>query len=129
MISFGWAAGDVSLGAYIQSKLSDQQDKYTSPLSAIMAFLYSTYLISFFLLNISIGFVYDYYKDKSTEEIRQMFIFIAGVLFSVCSLIIFASTFIPRGSCACFPESDNEILEIKKQRKEEYIAIVEAPGE
>lgn len=121
-ISFGWAAGDVSLGAYIQSKLSNKEDRYTSPLSAIMAFLYSTYLITFFLLNISVGYVYDYYKDKDAAAIRQMFIFIAGILFSVCSFVIFFCTFIPHGSCSFFPESDDEILDVKE--REDYISIV-----
>lgn len=123
MISFGWAAGDVSLGAYIQSKLSDREDNHTSPLSAIMAFLYSSYLVTFFILNIAMGNVYDVYKKSDPETIRLMFIYIAGVLFTVCSFIIILSTFIPRGSCACFPDSDSEQIHFKEDRAD-YITIL-----
>ncbi|CAF5158912.1 unnamed protein product, partial [Rotaria magnacalcarata] len=37
-ISFGWAAGDVSLGAYIQSSLMNVEfnDNHISPLGAVM---------------------------------------------------------------------------------------------
>ena len=42
-ISYGWASGDVSLAAYIQSTLSemDLPDMGVSPLGSVMAFLFS----------------------------------------------------------------------------------------
>ncbi len=46
-ISFGWAAGDVSIAAYIQASLArvESKTKNVSALSAVMAFLYSTYIV------------------------------------------------------------------------------------
>lgn len=46
-ISYGWAAGDVSLAAYIQSSLNQMGHKYKdiSALGAVMAFLYSSYIV------------------------------------------------------------------------------------
>lgn len=40
-VSFGWAAGDVSLAAYIQSTLSkiESKNKQVSALGAVMAFV------------------------------------------------------------------------------------------
>lgn len=46
-ISFGWAAGDVSLAAYIQASLARGGDATTagiSTLGAVMSFLYVTYV-------------------------------------------------------------------------------------
>ena len=45
-ISFGWAAGDVSLAAYIQSSLARVESKTTgvSALGAVMSFLYVLYV-------------------------------------------------------------------------------------
>lgn len=46
-ISFSWAAGDVSLAAYIQSTLTAMniKSKDVSPLGAVMAFLFSSYVV------------------------------------------------------------------------------------
>lgn len=43
-ISFGWAAGDVSLAAYVQAFIAriEAKTKNVSALGAVMAFLYST---------------------------------------------------------------------------------------
>jgi len=46
-ISFGWAAGDVSLAAYIQASLAREGEATTSGIStlgAVMSFLYVTYV-------------------------------------------------------------------------------------
>ncbi|KAF7502639.1 hypothetical protein GJ744_005414 [Endocarpon pusillum] len=47
-VSFGWAAGDVSLAAYIQASLArkESERKDVSALGAVMAFLYSTYIVT-----------------------------------------------------------------------------------
>lgn len=46
-ISFGWAAGDVSLAAYIQASLArlEKDTKDVSALGAVMSFLYCTYIV------------------------------------------------------------------------------------
>lgn len=48
-ISFGWAAGDVSLAAYIQASLARIEGDYknVSALGAVMAFLYVTYIVTY----------------------------------------------------------------------------------
>lgn len=128
LISLGWAAGDVSLGAYIQAKLSDREDEHTSPLGAVMAFLYSTYLLSFFLLNISMGRVYDHYKSLGPADVKMMFVYIAGFLFTLCTVIVLASTFIPHGSCGIFPDSDGAIGVLKVTARDDYIELEEEEG-
>ncbi|CAF0952367.1 unnamed protein product [Rotaria sp. Silwood1] len=103
-ISFGWAAGDVSLGAYIQSSLTSagSNDKNISPLGAVMAFLYSSYIILYAIANPLLGIYIDsVYNDQGT--IRPALIYTAGVHFSIVSIMVFASTFIPKGSITFNP--------------------------
>lgn len=63
-ISFGWAAGDVSLAAYIQSTLTAMniKSKDVSPLGAVMAFLFSSYVV----LNAG-----DYYASQGREIVDE----------------------------------------------------------
>jgi hypothetical protein len=65
-LSFGWAAGDVSLSAWIQSKLSrlprsvlgENATKYSvSPLGAVMSFLYVCYIVLFAILANAMGLI------------------------------------------------------------------------
>ncbi|KAI9205663.1 uncharacterized protein BJ171DRAFT_422843 [Polychytrium aggregatum] len=106
-ISFGWAAGDVSLAAFVQSRLEDYAniDKYTSPLSAVMSFLYVAYLLAFYILNLLMGTVRDDFV-LNNKSLRDLFIYIGGVFMTLAGIVIVASTFIPRGSFAMNPDPD-----------------------
>ena len=107
VISFGWAAGDVSLAAYVQSRLDGfaNIDKFTSPLGAVMSFLYASYLVIFFFTNLAMARLNDDWTDvKSTKEI---YIWVAGVFMTACSAIVLASTFIPRGAFSWNPDPDS----------------------
>ncbi|KAF8994883.1 hypothetical protein BDQ17DRAFT_1366273 [Cyathus striatus] len=105
-ISMGWAAGDVSLAAYIQSSLSNSKftHKNVSPLGAVMAFLYSTYIVLNAVFSSVLGKVID--EDYSrTGNIESSLTRVGGIHFSVCCAIILASTFIPKGSFSFNPKS------------------------
>lgn len=56
-ISFGWAAGDVSLAAYVQNAIGKMEhvDKDVSPLGAVMAFLYVSYIVIYAVLSAVLG--------------------------------------------------------------------------
>lgn len=103
IISIGWAAGDVSLAAYIQSHLDKRNEKlynkYTTPLGAIMSFLYILYLGLYYALNRLMAIV----RDNSTD-FKLLYILIGGVFFTTCSIIILISTFIPKGAFSINPE-------------------------
>ncbi|CAF1255953.1 unnamed protein product [Adineta ricciae] len=108
-ISFGWAASDVALVAHIQSAMTRLEPLYedVSVLGAVMSFLYSSYIIIYAVANPFLGkFIDNTYKNKGT--IRPALIYTAGVQFTVVMLIIFASTFIPRGAFEWNPTIDNE---------------------
>ncbi|RGB36569.1 major facilitator superfamily domain-containing protein [Rhizophagus diaphanus] len=134
VLSMGWAAGDVSLVAYIQSRLHSvniQADAGTSPLGCVMAFLYSSYIIVFTVLSIPLGRVFDAYK--ATGNINQAFLYIAGIMITVGAVVIFASTFIPRHSWAFNPkvDPDDEIAaseeeEVKGEKEKGTVNLVEA---
>ncbi|KAF8473985.1 major facilitator superfamily domain-containing protein [Kalaharituber pfeilii] len=112
-VSFGWAAGDVSLAAYIQACLArrENESQHVSALGAVMAFLYSTYIVLYAILQPVLGrYVDDEIKngDGAHAALRN----VAGVQFSVLCGILLLSTFIPRGALAVNPALlDGEKLE------------------
>jgi hypothetical protein len=104
-VSFGWAAGDVSLAAYIQSVLSDPKfaQKNVSSLGAVMAFLYSSYIVMNAALSVVLGHVVDKDFTKNNNIIYALKT-VGGVHFSVACGVIFLSTFIPKGAFAFNPK-------------------------
>ncbi|KAF9355871.1 hypothetical protein BGX26_006021 [Mortierella sp. AD094] len=103
-VSFGWAAGDVSLAAYIQSALAkiERPDDKVSPLGAVMAFLYVFYIVLYAILGFVLGKVLDAAVDKG--DIRPALVYVGGVMYTVVCVVLFASTFIPKGSFALNPD-------------------------
>ncbi|KAF6750393.1 major facilitator superfamily domain-containing protein [Ephemerocybe angulata] len=105
-ISMGWAAGDVSLTAYIQSALTDSHFKHptVSALGAVMAFLYATYIAVNAVLSTVLGKVID--KDfEAHNNIINSLQMVGGVHFTVACTVILASTFIPKGAFSFNPKS------------------------
>ncbi|GAA5822424.1 hypothetical protein JCM11251_006334 [Rhodosporidiobolus azoricus] len=104
-VSFGWAAGDVSLAAFIQSSLSTMNFSTTdiSPLGAVMAFLYSSYVVMNAVLSSVLGKVIDrdYTENRSIYNSLQQ---VGGIQFSVGCAIIIAATFIPKGAFSFNPK-------------------------
>ncbi|KAF9446584.1 MFS general substrate transporter [Macrolepiota fuliginosa MF-IS2] len=109
-ISMGWAAGDVSLAAYIQSALSESQisHKNVSTLGAVMAFLYSTYIVLDAVLSTLLGRVID--NDwVNHNNIKSSLTHVGGIQFSVCCGIILISSLIPLGALALNPKDIGSI--------------------
>jgi hypothetical protein len=105
-ISFGWAAGDVSLAAYIQSTLTESNITHynVSPLGAVMAFLYVTYIVINAILSVVLGNRFDR-EWTSNGTIVQTLKMVGGVHFTVACVVIFLSTFIPKGAFAFNPKA------------------------
>ncbi len=127
-ISYGWASGDVSLAAYIQASLAriESQNKNVSALGAVMAFLYSFYIVTYAVVGTLLGRYLDSVYNKSGGmaggEVRSGFVFTTGVQMSIISLLVFASTFVPKGAFSLNPKmiSDDSLeddhIEIEEQR-------------
>ncbi|PVH68957.1 hypothetical protein DL98DRAFT_627361 [Cadophora sp. DSE1049] len=109
-VSFGWAAGDVSLAAYIQASLArvEAKTRNVSALGAVMAFLYSTYIVSYAITSPLLG----RYMDKVYAQtggargggnIHDAMYNIAGVQFTVICACMISSSFVPKGSLALNP--------------------------
>jgi MFS family permease len=96
---FGAGCADVTLNAYIQSSLGKRElkNKDVSSLSSVMAFLYCSYIAIYAILNPLLGKYIDSVYDKN-QTIRPALIYTVGVQMTIVSIIIFASTFIPKGS-------------------------------
>ena len=96
---FGGAGNDVCITAHIQSVLSkpELKNENVSSLGAVMAFLYSSYIIIYAILNPLLGkYIDSVYNSQQT--IRPALIYTVGVQITIISIIIAASTFIPRRS-------------------------------
>ncbi|TDZ16888.1 Uncharacterized protein Cob_v010164 [Colletotrichum orbiculare MAFF 240422] len=113
--SFGWAAGDVSLAAYIHAALARQEsdDKNTSALGAVMAFLYSFYITLYAVAGTFLGRYLDSVYTASGGSdgggtIHSGLINTAGVQFTVVSVVVFCATFVPRGAFSPNPEMISE---------------------
>ncbi|KAK5071863.1 hypothetical protein LTS08_001041 [Lithohypha guttulata] len=108
-ISFGWAAGDVSLAAYIQASLARLESQHTdvSALGSVMACLYSTYIVIYAIANPLLGRYIDSVYTAQ-RDIRPAIRNIAGVQFTIISLVVFSSTFIPKGALAFNPQMLND---------------------
>ncbi|KAJ2919630.1 hypothetical protein MD484_g853, partial [Candolleomyces efflorescens] len=104
-ISMGWAAGDVSLAAYIQSVLSESafQHERVSALGAVMAFLYSTYIVLNAFLSVVLGHVIDNDLKANNTIIRSLRT-VGGVHFTVACALVLASTFVPKGAFSFNPK-------------------------
>ncbi|KAK5699744.1 hypothetical protein LTR97_005875 [Elasticomyces elasticus] len=108
-ISFGWAAGDVSLAAYIQASLAriEGETKNVSALGAVMSFLYCTYIILYAILSPLLGryidSVYTRTGGSNGGDVHEAVYNLAGVQFTVLTIVVILSTFIPKGAVAFNP--------------------------
>lgn len=103
-IGFGSAIGDISLDAYIQSSVSrlEAKHKHFSPLAAVMAFLYSTYIVIYAIANPFLGRHIDAVYN-STGTIRSALIYTTAVQLTIILIITIAVTFIPKGAIGFNP--------------------------
>ncbi|TQN64719.1 hypothetical protein CSHISOI_10582 [Colletotrichum shisoi] len=108
-VSFGWAAGDVSLAAFIQASLArlESKEHRVSPLGAVMAFLYSFYIVTYAIAGTFLGRYLDGVYNR-TGSVREALVNTAGVHFTIIMAVVFASTFIPKGSRTFNPEMLDE---------------------
>ena len=122
-ISFGWAAGDVSLAAYIQASLSrvESHHKDVSALGAVMSVLYCIYIVIYAIANPTLGrYIDGVYNNSRETTIHPALRNTAGVQFTVLAVIILASTFVPRGSFSFNPRViDGQSLDADLHRDEQ----------
>lgn len=81
-LSFGWAAGDVSLVAYVQSQLQNQEGSGgaydgISQLSAVMSCLYSTYIVLYAIMSPVLGNYIDRVYNRE-NNVREAVKYVAG---------------------------------------------------
>jgi len=117
-VSFGWAAGDVSLAAYIQSALAaiERPDDKVSPLGAVMAFLYSFYIVLYAVLGYLLGRVLDAANSKG--DIRPALVHVGGTMYTVVCVVLLLATFIPKGAFALNPDIIDDV-EIRDEEVDE----------
>jgi hypothetical protein len=118
-MSLGWAAGDVSLSAYIQAVLHRQEHerKDVSALVAVIAFLYSTYIITYSIASPVLGSYVDRVSAANHGDVHCAVFHVGGVQFTVIACTVMLATFIPRGSFSLNPQIlEGEDLEAYRVR-------------
>ncbi|KAF1829415.1 hypothetical protein BDW02DRAFT_509979 [Decorospora gaudefroyi] len=129
-ISFGWAAGDVSLAAYIQASLAriESKTKNVSALGAVMAFLYCTYIVTYAIASVSLGTYIDRVSDRNNEQIHGAILNVAGVQFTIIFALVMTSTIVPKGAFSLNPRMlSEEYLDTDLEDEElEYVPGVQA---
>ena len=102
-ISFGWAAGDLSLIRFIQTLSSKEKvvDEI-SVLGAVMSFLYASYIVIYNVLSIVLG---RYIDSVFAEDgkIKRALLTVGGIQFTAISVFLLLNTLIPRGAFSFNP--------------------------
>lgn len=133
-MSIGWAAGDVSLAAYIQATLArvEPRTKNVSALGAVMACLYTIYIVTYAITSPILGrYIDDVYNKtggSNDGDIHKAIFSVAGLHYSAMAAIIFAATFAPVGSWAWNPnllfneelDTDLEVTEIGESKDDDF---------
>ncbi|KAK1992137.1 hypothetical protein LX36DRAFT_589019 [Colletotrichum falcatum] len=127
-VSFGWAAGDVSLTAFIQAALTrlESEEHRVSPLGAVMAFLYSFYIVTYAIAGTLLGRYLDDVYNR-TGSVREALVHTAGVQFTVIMAVVLAATFVPRGSRSFNPDMleetqlDGDVADESSSRSEKGV--------
>ncbi|PSN60285.1 hypothetical protein BS50DRAFT_506839 [Corynespora cassiicola Philippines] len=123
-ISFGWAAGDVSLAAYIQASLAriESKTKNVSALGAVMAFLYCTYIVTYAITSPLLGRYIDNVSAANDEEIHSAIANTAGVQFTLIFALVMTATFVPKGSFAFNPKMLND-EDLEQDMEDDYMGM------
>ena len=118
-MSFGWAAGDISLSAYVQALLHQQEHerKDVSALVTVMAFLYSTYIVTYSIASPILGSYVDGVSARNNGNVHSAIFHVGGIQFSVISGMVMLATFVPRGAFRLNPKIlEGEDLEGYRER-------------
>ncbi|KAJ9145207.1 Major facilitator superfamily domain general substrate transporter protein [Coniochaeta hoffmannii] len=105
-VSFGWAAGDVSLAAYIQASIARLESKTAnvSALGAVMAFLYSTYVVIYAITAPLLGRYVDQVSKQNGGDVHNAVQSILGVQYTLIAVCMLAASFVPKGAMAFNPK-------------------------
>lgn len=76
-----------------------------SALGAVMAFLYSTYIVIYAITSPLLGRYIDKISKRNKGNISEAFKNIAGVQFTIIAILILAATFIPKGALSFNPDT------------------------
>ncbi|KAJ4403065.1 hypothetical protein N0V91_006812 [Didymella pomorum] len=124
-ISFGWAAGDVSLAAYIQASLAriESSTQNVSALGAVMAFLYSSYIVTYAIASVCLGTYIDRVSDANNDNVQSAIRNVAGIQFTIIAVLVMSSTFVPKGAWKLNPKMlSDELLDTDLEDEElEYV--------
>jgi hypothetical protein len=73
-----------------------------------MAFLYSTYIVTYAIASVCLGTYIDRVSDRKNDEVQSAIFNIAGVQYTIIAVLVMTATFVPKGSFALNPAMISE---------------------
>ena len=95
-----------------------------------MAFLYSTYIVTYAIASVSLGTYIDRVSDRHNDQIHGAILNVGAVQFTIICVLVMTSTFVPKGAFSLNPEMLNEEdLDTDLEDEDlEYVPGVHAKG-
>jgi hypothetical protein len=85
---------------------SDTQN--VSALGAVMAFLYSSYIVIYAIASVCLGTYIDHVSFVNGDNIQPAIRNVAGIQFTIIAILVMTSTFVPKGAFALNPKMLSE---------------------
>lgn len=85
---------------------SDTQN--VSALGAVMAFLYSSYIVTYAIASVCLGTYIDHVSFVNGDNIQPAMRNVAGIQFTIIAILVMTSTFVPKGAFALNPKMLSE---------------------
>lgn len=73
-----------------------------------MAFLYSSYIVTYAIASVCLGTYIDRISDKNRDEVQPAIFNVAGVQFTIIFVLVMTATFVPKGAFAFNPKMLSE---------------------
>lgn len=82
----------------------ESDTKNVSALGAVMAFLYSSYIVTYAIASVCLGTYIDRVSDANQDNVQSAIRNVAGIQFTVIAVLVMTSTFVPKGAFAWNPK-------------------------
>lgn len=101
----------------------ESDTKNVSALGAVMAFLYSSYIVTYAIASVCLGTYIDRVSDANNDNVQSAIRNVAGIQFTIIAVLVMASTFVPKGAFAFNPKmlSDEPLDTDLEDEELEYV--------
>lgn len=101
----------------------ESDTKNVSALGAVMAFLYSSYIVTYAIASVCLGTYIDRVSDANNDNVQSAIRNVAGIQFTIIAVLVMTSTFVPKGAFKLNPKmlSDEPLDTDLEDEELEYV--------